>query len=140
MSSLNKVMLIGRLGKDPDVRTTSNGAVVNLSVATSERWKDKVTGEIKEKTEWHHVVSFNERIVDMADKFLVKGCHVYIEGALQTRSWLDKDQKTRYATEVVIGNYRGDLVMLEKPKRPPGYVEDDDGAGEAGGADTEIPF
>lgn len=113
MSSLNKVILIGNVGKDPEVRHTQDGRkIVNLSVATSERWKDKHSGEQKEKTEWHRVVIFNERIADVAEQYLAKGSKVYLEGQLQTRKWQDQSGQDRYSTEIVLQNFRGELVLL----------------------------
>lgn len=117
MSSLNKVILIGKLGKDPEQKTFSNGGiVVNFSVATSERWTDKATGEKKEKTEWHNITVWNTRLQDVATKYLSKGSNVYIEGALETRKWQDKDGNDRYTTEVVLKQYRGELVILDGKK------------------------
>lgn len=113
MSSLNKVQIIGRLGSDPETRTMQNGSVLcNLSVATSESWKDKATGEKKEKTEWHRVVIFNNHLADIAGKHLSKGDSVYIEGQLQTRKWTDNNGADRYSTEIVLQNYKGDLKIL----------------------------
>ena len=112
--SVNKVILIGNLGRDPEVRTMQNGnRVANLSVATSETWRDKASGERKERTEWHRVVIFNDRLVDVAEKYLRKGSKVYLEGALQTRKWTDKDGAEKYSTEVVLQQYRGELTMLD---------------------------
>ena len=112
--SVNKVILIGNLGKDPDVRrTTSGDPIVNLSIATSESWRDKASGERKEKTEWHRVVIFNKNLADVAEKYLRKGSKVYVEGQLQTRKWTDKDGAERYSTEVVLQNFRGELTMLD---------------------------
>ena len=112
--SVNKVILVGNLGKDPDVRrTTSGDPVVNLSIATSESWRDKASGERKEKTEWHRVVIFNKNLADVAEKYLRKGSKVYVEGQLQTRKWTDKDGAERYSTEVVLQNFRGELTMLD---------------------------
>ena len=112
--SVNKVILIGNLGKDPEVRrTTSGDPVVNLSVATSESWRDKASGERKEKTEWHRVVIFNKNLADVAEKYLRKGSKVYVEGQLQTRKWTDKDGAEKYSTEVVLQNFRGELTMLD---------------------------
>ena len=112
--SVNKVILIGNLGRDPEVRTMQNGnRVANLSVATSETWRDKASGERKERTEWHRVVIFNDRLVDIAEKYLRKGSKVYLEGALQTRKWTDKDGAEKYSTEVVLQQYRGELTMLD---------------------------
>ncbi|MBI1213598.1 MAG: single-stranded DNA-binding protein [Alphaproteobacteria bacterium] len=114
MASLNKVQLIGNLGQDPDVRRmTSGGPVVNLSIATSESWRDKVSGERKEKGEWHRVVIFNKGLAEIAEKYLRKGSKVYIEGALQTRKWQDKDRVERYTTEIVLKAYNGSIVLLD---------------------------
>jgi single-strand DNA-binding protein len=112
--SVNKVILVGNLGKDPEVRRlTSGDPVVNLSIATSESWRDKASGEKKEKTEWHRVVIFNKNLADVAEKYLKKGAKVYIEGQLQTRKWTDKDGAEKYSTEVVLQNFRGELTMLD---------------------------
>jgi len=112
--SVNKVILVGNLGKDPEVRRmTSGDPVVNLSIATSESWRDKASGERKEKTEWHRVVIFNKNLADVAEKYLKKGSKVYVEGQLQTRKWTDKDGAEKYSTEVVLQNFRGELTMLD---------------------------
>lgn len=112
--SVNKVILVGNLGKDPEVRHTQDGrAIVNLSVATSENWKDKQTGERKERTEWHRVVIFNENLAKIAEQYLKKGAKVYLEGQLQTRKYTDKDGVEKYSTEVVLQQYRGELTMLD---------------------------
>ena len=112
--SINKVILIGNLGKDPEVRSMQNGGeLVNLSIATSERWKDKATNEQKEKTEWHRVVIFNENLVKVAKDFLQKGRRVYVEGQLQTRKWQDQSGQDRYSTEGVLGNFKGELQILD---------------------------
>jgi single-strand DNA-binding protein len=112
--SVNKVILVGNLGKDPEVRRMQSGdAVVNLSVATSETWRDKASGERKEKTEWHRVVIFNKNLAEVAEKYLRKGSKVFLEGSLQTRKWTDKDGADKYSTEVVLQNFRGELVMLD---------------------------
>jgi len=112
--SINKVILVGNLGADPEVRTMNSGdKLVNLSVATSESWKDKATGERKEKTEWHRVVIFNDRLADVAERFLNKGSKVYLEGQLQTRKWQDQSGQDKYTTEVVLQRYRGELTMLD---------------------------
>jgi single-strand DNA-binding protein len=112
--SVNKVILVGNLGKDPEVRRmTSGDAVVNLSIATSESWRDKASGERKEKTEWHRVVIFNKNLAEIAEKYLRKGAKVYVEGQLQTRKWTDKDGAEKYSTEVVLQNFRGELTMLD---------------------------
>jgi single-strand DNA-binding protein len=111
--SVNKVILIGNLGKDPEVRRLNSGEpVVNLSVATSESWRDKQSGERKEKTEWHRVVIFNENIAKVAEQYLKKGSTVYIEGQLQTRKWTDQAGVEKYSTEVVLQKFRGELTML----------------------------
>jgi len=110
--SVNKVILVGNLGKDPEVRRMTSGEpVVNLSVATSESWRDKASGERKEKTEWHRVVIFNKNLAEIAEKYLRKGAKVYVEGQLQTRKWTDKDGTEKYSTEVVLQNFRGELTM-----------------------------
>jgi single-strand DNA-binding protein len=112
--SLNKVILIGNLGKDPEVRRMGSGEpVVNLSVATSETWRDKQTGEKREKTEWHRVVIFNDQIAKLAEQYLKKGMKVYVEGQLQTRKWTDPQGQEKYTTEVVLQRYRGELQMLD---------------------------
>jgi len=124
--SVNKVILIGNLGKDPEVRRMTSGEpVVNLSVATSETWRDKASGERKERTEWHRVVIFNENLAKVAEQYLRKGAKVYLEGALQTRKWTDKEGAERYSTEVVLQRFRGELVML-------------DSRGEGGGARERV--
>jgi single-strand DNA-binding protein len=111
--SVNKVTLIGRLGNDPQIATMNSGdKVVNLSIATSERWKDRATGEPREKTEWHRVVIFNENLVRVAEQYLRKGSMVYIEGQMQTRKWTDQSGVEKYTTEIVLQRYRGELTML----------------------------
>ncbi len=112
--SVNKVILIGNLGRDPEIRSTQSGTkIANLSVATSENWRDRASGERKERTEWHRVVVFNERLVDIVEKYLKKGAKVYLEGALQTRKWTDNSGQEKYTTEIVLQNYRGELTMLD---------------------------
>ncbi|HUA77237.1 MAG TPA: single-stranded DNA-binding protein [Acetobacteraceae bacterium] len=121
--SVNKVILVGNLGRDPEIRTTQDGQkIVQLSLATSESWNDRASGERKERTEWHRVVIFNDRLADVAERFLRKGRKVYVEGALQTRKWTDQSGQEKYTTEVVIGRFRGELTLL-----------DSSGGGEAGG-------
>ena len=119
--SVNKVILVGNLGRDPEIRKTQDGATIaQLSVATSESWKDKATGERKEKSEWHRVVIFNEHLCVIAEKYLKKGSKVYLEGQLQTRKWEDKEGQTKYTTEIVLNKFRGELTMLsggDEPKR-----------------------
>ena len=111
--SVNKVILVGNLGRDPEVRTTQDGGkIVNLSIATSERWKDRNSGEQREKTEWHRVVIFNENLARVAESYLRKGSNVYIEGQLQTRKWTDQRGVEKHTTEVVLQRYRGELTML----------------------------
>lgn len=117
MASLNKVQLIGALGADPEVRSFQNGGkVCNLRLATSESWKDKSTGERKEKTEWHSVAIFNDGLVTVAEKYLRKGSKVYVEGQLQTRKWQDQSGNDRYSTEIVLQGYACALIMLGDPK------------------------
>jgi single-strand DNA-binding protein len=121
--SVNKVILVGNLGRDPEVRNTQDGQkIVQLSLATSESWNDRASGERKERTEWHRVVIFNDRLADVAERFLRKGRKVYVEGALQTRKWTDQSGQEKYTTEVVIGRFRGDLTLLDSA-----------GGGESGG-------
>jgi len=155
--SVNKVILVGNLGRDPEVRYAQDGTkIVHLSVATSERWKDRQSGEQREKTEWHRVVIFNDRLGDVAERFLRKGSKVYLEGALQTRKWTGQDGQERYTTEVVLQRYRGELTMLDTRGEGGGaYGGGDDyggppsGGGGGGGPsgppsggdlDDEIPF
>jgi single-strand DNA-binding protein len=112
--SVNKVILVGNLGRDPEVRNLQDGSkVVHLSVATSERWKDRQSGENRERTEWHRVVIFNDRLGEVAERFLRKGSKVYLEGALQTRKWTGQDGQDRYTTEVVLQRFRGELTLLD---------------------------
>ncbi len=112
--SINKVILVGNLGADPKVSNTSNGSkIVNLNVATSDSWKDKLSGERKERTEWHRVVIFNPQLADIAERYLKKGSKVYLEGQLQTRKWEDNTGAERYTTEVVLQNFSGNLVLLD---------------------------
>jgi len=112
--SVNKVILVGNLGRDPEIRTMQNGdKVANLSVATSERWRDKTSGEPQERTEWHRVVVFDPQLVGVVEKFLNKGRKVYLEGELQTRKWTDQSGAEKYTTEVVLRRFRSQLVMLD---------------------------
>jgi single-strand DNA-binding protein len=112
--SVNKVILVGNLGRDPEVRRMTSGEpIVNLSVATSESWRDKTSGERKEKTEWHRVVIFNENLAKIAEQYLRKGSKIYIEGQLVTRKWTDKDGVEKYSTEVVLNRFRGELQLLD---------------------------
>lgn len=114
--SINKVILVGNLGFDPEIRATQDGReICNLRLATSESWKDRNTGERKEKTEWHRVVIFNEPLVRVAKEYLRKGSKVYVEGQLQTRKWTNKDGVEQYSTEVVLQGFNGNLTMLDKP-------------------------
>jgi single-strand DNA-binding protein len=145
--SVNKVILVGNLGRDPEVRRLNSGkAVVNLSVATSESWRDRETGERKEKTEWHRVVIFNENLCKIAEQYLKKGAKVYIEGQLQTRKWTGNDGNERYTTEVVLQRFRGELTMLDSRGggrdanagngggEPPDWESPDAGASSGGAA------
>lgn len=112
--SVNKVILIGNVGNDPEIKTTQSGSrLVNLSLATSESWKDKTTGERKENTQWHRVVIFNDALVGVVERFVKKGSKLYIEGQLETRKWTDNDGKDKYSTEVVLRPYRGELTLLD---------------------------
>jgi single-strand DNA-binding protein len=126
--SVNKVILIGNLGADPEIRRTQDGRpIANLRLATSENWKDKATGERREKTEWHRVVIFNENLCRIAEQYLKKGSKVYIEGSLQTRKWQDQSGQDKYSTEVVLQNFRGELTLLDRAG----------GAGAGGGGDMD---
>jgi single-strand DNA-binding protein len=119
--SVNKVILVGNLGRDPEIRSTQDGTrIANLSLATSESWRDRNSGERKERTEWHRVVVFNDKLVEVVEKYLKKGSKIYVEGALQTRKWTDQSGTEKYSTEVVLQRFRGELTML-------------DGRGEGGG-------
>jgi single-strand DNA-binding protein len=158
--SVNKVILVGNLGRDPEVRSTQDGRkIVNLSVATSESWKDKSSGERREKTEWHRVVIFNENLAGIAERFLKKGSKVYLEGQIQTRKYTDQAGVEKYSTEVVLQNYRGELTLLDSRGAGGGGGAGDDyaepavaaaGGGRGGGGggfprsggdlDDEIPF
>jgi single-strand DNA-binding protein len=160
--SVNKVILVGNLGKDPEIRRTQDGRpIANLSVATSESWRDKATGERKEKTEWHRVVIFNEGLCRIAEQYLKKGSKVYLEGQLQTRKWQDQSGQDKYTTEVVLQNFNSNLTMLDKAgERGGGDFGSSDGgsdfgssgpstrertpamagAGKRGDMDDEIPF
>lgn len=133
--SVNKVILIGNLGADPEVRTFQNGGkVANLRIATSETWKDKNTGERREKTEWHTVAIFQEGLVRIAEQYLKKGSKVYIEGKLQTRKWQDQSGQDRYSTEVVLNGYDGTLTMLDSRNEGGGGGNYGGGGGYGGGS------
>ncbi len=151
--SINKVILVGNLGRDPEVRHTQDGnKIVHLSVATSERWRDRNSGEQRERTEWHRVVIFNERLGEVAEKYLSKGRSVYLEGQLQTRKWTDQSGQEKYTTEVVMQRFRGELTMLDSraDATAPGAGAGADPAPDTAGAQTpesgqtdlddEIPF
>ncbi|MDR6182012.1 single-stranded DNA-binding protein [Asaia bogorensis] len=154
--SVNKVILVGNLGRDPETRNAQSGAkIVNLTVATSESWNDRASGERKERTDWHRVAIFNERLVDVAERFLRKGRKVYVEGQLQTRKWTDQSGQERYTTEVVLDRFRGELTLLDSnrdgdegqsnrpaPQRQSGQKPSQSGGWEApsGDLDDEIPF
>lgn len=112
--SVNKVILVGNLGRDPEIRAAQDGSkVASFSVATSEFWKDKISGERKDRTEWHRIVIFNPNLCDICEKYLHKGSKVYLEGQLQTRKWQDQTGAERYTTEVILGRFRGELVLLD---------------------------
>lgn len=134
--SVNKVILVGNLGRDPEIRSMPNGdRIANFSIATSEQWRDRATGERKEKTEWHRVVVFNDNIVKVVENYVKKGSTVYIEGALQTRKWTDKDGVEKYSTEVVVGKFKGELTMLGG--RSEGGGASQGGAGYGGRGDDD---
>jgi single-strand DNA-binding protein len=135
--SVNKVILVGHLGADPDVRRMNSGdPVVNLRIATSESWRDKNSGDRKEKTEWHNVVIFNDALAKVAEQYLKKGAKVYVEGQLQTRKWQDQGGNDRYTTEVVLQKFRGDLQMLgSKDDNSGGRRDDRDDYGSRSGRD-----
>jgi single-strand DNA-binding protein len=119
--SVNKVILVGHLGRDPDVKHSQAGTpIVNMSLATSDAWRDKATGERKERTEWHRVVIFNDRLAEVASKYLRKGAKVYLEGQLATRKWTDQQNVERYSTEVVVPRFGGALVLLDRQQNGPG--------------------
>jgi|UPI0004004E60 single-strand DNA-binding protein len=127
--SVNKVILVGNLGKDPEIRRTQDGRpIANLSIATSETWRDKGTGERKEKTEWHRVVIFNEGLCKVAEQYLKKGAKVYIEGQLQTRKWTDQSGVEKYSTEVVLQGFNSNLTMLDGRSGGGGSFSDDGGS------------
>ena len=127
--SVNKVILVGNLGADPEIRRTNSGDIIaNLRIATSESWRDRQTGERKDRTEWHSVVIFNENLAKVAEQYLKKGAKVYIEGALQTRKWQDQNGNDRYSTEIVLQKFRGELTMLDGRNDGAGA-----GAGDEGG-------
>lgn len=141
--SVNKVILVGNLGRDPEIRNTQNGAkIANISIATSENWRDKSSGERREKTEWHRVVIFDERLAEIAEKYLRKGSKVYLEGSLQTRKWTGNDGVEKYTTEVVLQRFSGVLTMLDSRNSGEdsgsagggGY-----GGGSSGGGSNESP-
>jgi len=149
--SVNKVILVGNLGRDPEVRHTNDGnPIVNMSVATSEQWRDRNSGERRERTEWHRVVIFDERLGEVAQKYLHKGSKVYLEGQIQTRKWTDQQGQERYTTEVVLGRFRSVLTMLDSRGEGGGGGGGYDTSGggfESGGTssgggdlDDEIPF
>jgi single-strand DNA-binding protein len=130
--SVNKVILVGNLGADPEIRHAQDGTmIVNLRVATSENWRDKASGERRERTEWHRVVIFNENLAKVAQQYLRKGAKVYLEGQLQTRKWTDQSGQERYTTEVVLQRYRGELTMLDSRGGAPGEM-----GGESYGAEV----
>ena len=149
--SVNKVILIGNLGRDPEVRHTNEGVpIVNMSLATSESWRDRTSGERRERTEWHRVVIFNEKLGEIAQKYLRKGSKVYLEGQLQTRKWTDQSGVEKYSTEVILNRFRGELTMLDTRGGGDSYGEQYDEsqapapasapAGSGDDLDDEIPF
>jgi len=138
--SVNKVILVGNLGKDPEIRTLSSGdRVANLTLATSETWRDRQSGERKEKTEWHRVVIFNDNLVKIAESYLRKGAKVYLEGALQTRKWTDQSGQEKYSTEVVLQKFRGELTMLDGKGGGAGDDREEGGYSGGGGGFQPAP-
>jgi single-strand DNA-binding protein len=134
--SVNKVILVGNLGADPEIRRLNSGEpVVNIRIATSESWRDKNSGERKEKTEWHNVVIFNDQIAKVAEQYLKKGMKVYVEGQLQTRKWQDQTGNDRYTTEIVLQKFRGELQMLDARGEGGGQVGSYAGGGNSRGSD-----
>ena len=132
--SVNKVILVGNLGRDPEVRSTQDGMkIVNFSLATSETWRDRQSGERRERTEWHRVVIFNERLAEVAERYLRKGSKIYVEGQLQTRKWQGQDGQDKYTTEVVLQRFRGELTMLDTRGEGGGGGGDYGGGGGGGG-------
>jgi len=138
--SVNKVILVGNLGADPEIRRTQDGKpVANLRVATSDSWRDKTTGERREKTEWHRVVIFSEGLCRIAEQYLKKGSKVYLEGSLQTRKWQDQSGQDRYSTEVVLQGFNAQLTMLDRTGGGGAGVVPDNGDGAASGSDFGAP-
>ena len=155
--SVNKVILVGNLGKDPEVRNAQDGSkIVSFTLATSESWNDKSSGERREKTEWHRIVIFNERLAEVAERFLKKGRKVYLEGVLQTRKWTDQSGQERFTTEIVLDRFRGELTLLDSnreagdggdthgrpaaTRQPTAAGAGSGGWGPSGDMDDEIPF
>ena len=143
--SVNKVILLGNLGRDPEVRQTQDGTkIVHLAIATSERWRDRQSGEPREKTEWHRVVIFNDRLGEVAEKYLSKGRQVYVEGQLQTRKWTDQSGQERYTTEIVLQRFRGELTLIggrgdDMGGGGPSYGSDSFGGGSGSGSSSQGP-
>ena len=139
--SVNKVTLLGNLGRDPEVRSSQDGSkIVSFSVATTESWRDKATGERKDRTEWHRVVVFNPNLSEVCEKYLKKGSKVYLEGQLQTRKWQDKDGVERYTTEVIVPRFKGDLALLDSRGNIGEDVADVPSDQPPAGIDDDIPF
>lgn len=148
--SVNKVILVGNLGADPEVRRMQSGdPVVNLRIATSESWRDRQSGERREKSEWHSIVIFNEGLAKVAEQYLKKGAKVYLEGALQTRKWVDQNGNERYTTEIVLQKFRGELQILDSrteggqqshTSNQPSYTDQSGSYGASRDLDDEIPF
>lgn len=137
--SVNKVILVGNLGKDPEVKTMQSGdKVANFSIATSERWKDKASGETKERTQWHNIVIWNQGLVKIAESYLKKGSKVYLEGQLETRKWTDNGGVDHYSTEVVLRPFHGEICMLSSPGGQP--AQQTQQAAEPAGMEDEIPY
>jgi single-strand DNA-binding protein len=140
--SVNKVILVGNLGRDPEIRSTQDGQrIANFTLATSESWRDRNSGERKERTEWHRVAIFNDNLVGIAEKYLKKGAKVYVEGQLQTRKWTDQQGQERYTTEIVLSRFRGELTMLDgaRDRAGGGAMEGGYDEGDAGGFGNAPP-
>ena len=144
-NSVNKAIIVGNVGRDPEIRTTQDGTkVVNMSVATSDTWNDRASGERKERTEWHRIAVFNDRIADFIEAYVQKGAKVYVEGAIQTRKWTDQSGAEKYSTEIIVSRFKGEVTLLsrggEQPQAPAEPAAQQATAPKRGDLDDEIPF
>lgn len=143
-NSVNKAIIVGNVGRDPEIRTTQDGTkVVNMSVATSETWNDRASGERKERTEWHRVAVFNDRIAEFIESYVKKGAKVYVEGALQTRKWTDQSGAEKYSTEIIVSRFKGEVTLLSRggeQSHAPAEPAAQQAAPKRGDLDDEIPF